>query len=156
MRIRAARPEQLSSSGEFVRLILMPPTSRRLGSLLDVVGELVRAGVTLRTAKKVVEELASGRTAYVEAPRVANYERLKREFMSQNIATYQMKPRKVDIRALRERMGISQEAFAGRYGLDVSTLRNWEQGRTEPDGPAAVLLQLIDRNPDEVVKLLAS
>lgn len=124
--------------------------------MLEVAGELVRAGVPLRTAKKTVEELANGRTAYVEAPKVANYERLKRNFMSQNIATYQLKPRKVDIRALRERIGISQEAFAGRYGLDVATLRNWEQGRTEPDGPAATLLQLIDRNPDEVVKLLAS
>ena len=64
--------------------------------------------------------------------------------------------RTVDVKALRARLGISQEAFAGRYGIEVATLRNWEQGRTTPDGPAATLLQLIDRDPDKIVELLAS
>lgn len=64
--------------------------------------------------------------------------------------------RSVDVKALRARLGISQEAFAGRYGIDVATLRNWEQGRTTPDGPAATLLHLIDRDPDKIVELLAS
>jgi putative transcriptional regulator len=40
--------------------------------------------------------------------------------------------------------------------LDVATLRNWEQGRTTPEGPAATLLQLIDSDPDKVAELLAS
>jgi putative transcriptional regulator len=57
--------------------------------------------------------------------------------------------------ALRARLGISQAAFAGRYGDPV---RNWEQGqsrRTRPEGPAAVLLQVIERDPEKVVELLA-
>ncbi len=137
-------------------MILLPPASRRLGSLLDVVRLLVDAGLTLRGAKKVVDDLVSGRAAYAEAPHVADYESLRRSLMSQNVAVHQLKSRKVDVKALRARIGISQEAFAGRYGLDVATVRNWEQGRTEPEGPAATLLQLIDRDPEEVVKLLAS
>lgn len=137
-------------------MLLMPPTSRRFGSLLDVARLLVEVGVTVRGAQKVVKELVNGTTAYVEAPSVPNYDMLKRNLMSKNIAVYQLKPRKIDVKALRARLGISQEAFAGRYGLDVATVRNWEQGRTEPEGPAATLLQLIDRDPEEVVKLLAS
>jgi hypothetical protein len=50
----------------------------------------------------------------------------------------------------------SQEAFAWRYCLDAATVRNWEQGRTIPEGPAATLWQLIDRDPDKIVELLAS
>lgn len=139
-----------------MRMILLPPTSRRLGSLLDVARMLVDAGLTLRGAKKVVDDLVSSRAAYVEAPHVVDYESLRRSLMIQNVAVHQLKSRKVDVKALRARIGISQEAFAGRYGLDVATVRNWEQGRTEPEGPAATLLQLIDRDPEEVVKLLAS
>lgn len=74
----------------------------------------------------------------------------------QNLTAQPIELRRVDVKALRQRLGISQEAFAGRYGLDVATVRNWEQGRTIPEGPAAALLQLIDRDPDKIVELLAS
>ncbi len=45
-----------------------------------------------------------------------------------------------DVRAIRERTGQSQAAFAGSIGVAVATLRNWEQGRRRPQGPARVLL----------------
>lgn len=138
------------------KLILMPPTSGRLGDMFEIARQLVRAGVTPRTARKVIDQLAEGRIAYVEAPAVADYNLLKRRTMSQNVAVHRMTQRAVDVKILRARLGISQEDFAGRYGLDVATVRNWEQGRTIPEGPAAALLQLIDRDPDKIVELLAS
>jgi putative transcriptional regulator len=55
---------------------------------------------------------------------------------------------RVDVRALRERYGLTQQAFADRFGIALGTLRNWEQGRREPDGPATLLLQIIERRPD--------
>jgi DNA-binding transcriptional regulator YiaG len=137
-------------------MILVPPTSRRFGDMFEVARLLVRAGLAVRAAKKVLEELAEGKTAYVEAPSVADYAGLKQRMMSQKITVHRIELRPVDVKALRMRLGVSQEAFAGRYGIDVATLRNWEQGRTTPDGPAAVLLQLIDRDPDKVMELLAS
>ena len=133
----------------------MPPASRRFGDLFEVAHALVRAGVPLRTAKSVLDELAAGRSAYVEAPAVVDFESMKRIVAAQNVALHRIEPRAVDVKALRARLGISQEAFAGRYGLDVATLRNWEQGRTTPDGPAATLLQLIERDPEKVVEMLA-
>jgi putative transcriptional regulator len=60
------------------------------------------------------------------------------------------------VKALRARLGISQEAFAGYYGLDQSTVQNWEQGRTKPDGPAVALLHLIDKEPDSILELLST
>ncbi|MGE0119872.1 MAG: helix-turn-helix domain-containing protein [Dongiaceae bacterium] len=134
---------------------MRPPTSRHLGDAFELARLLVRAGVSVRAAKKAVDDLAFGRTGYVEATGVVDYGLLKRKMMNRNVAVHRIEARAIDVRALRARLGLSQEAFAGRYGLDVATVRNWEQGRTTPEGPAATLLQLIDRDPDKVVELLA-
>lgn len=60
----------------------------------------------------------------------------------------------LDVAALREREGLSQEAFAARYGLNVHTLRQWEQGRRLPQGPARVLLTVLEREPEAVARAL--
>jgi DNA-binding transcriptional regulator YiaG len=136
--------------------VLKPPRSRRLGDVFEVARLLVRSGVPVRAAKRVMEKLVDGTTAHVAAPAVGDYAALRRAMMAHKVKVLRVAHRKVDVRALRTRLGITQEEFAGRYGLDVATLRNWEQGRTEPEGPAAALLQLIDRDPDKVIELLAS
>jgi putative transcriptional regulator len=46
----------------------------------------------------------------------------------------------VDVKATRQRLGLSQAAFAAKFGFQAATLRSWEQGRTYPDGAARVLL----------------
>ena len=56
----------------------------------------------------------------------------------------------IDIRAGRLGLGLSQAAFAAKFGFQPATLRNWEQGRTRPDGPARVLLAVIARHPEAV------
>lgn len=56
----------------------------------------------------------------------------------------------VDVRQVRRRLGLSQTAFAAKFGFQAATLRNWEQGRTRPDGPARVLLAVIARHPEAV------
>jgi putative transcriptional regulator len=61
-----------------------------------------------------------------------------------------------DVRAVRERLGLSQEAFAARFHLSLRTVQEWEQGRRVPDGPARVLLQVIDREPEAAARALAS
>ena len=56
----------------------------------------------------------------------------------------------IDVGAVRKRLGLTQAAFAAKFGFQASTLRNWEQGRTRPDGPARVLLAVIARHPEAV------
>ena len=56
----------------------------------------------------------------------------------------------IDVRARRQRLRLSQAAFAAKFGFQPATLRNWEQGRTRPDGPARVLLAVIARHPEAV------
>ncbi len=60
-----------------------------------------------------------------------------------------------DVGAIRKRTGLSQAAFARQIGVSVGTLRNWEQGRRCPDGPARVLLALLDKDPGIVARTLA-
>jgi putative transcriptional regulator len=52
-----------------------------------------------------------------------------------------------DIAALRRFVGLTQEAFARAVGISVHTLRNWEQGRRKPEGPAIALLRIAARHP---------
>jgi len=63
-------------------------------------------------------------------------------------------PRAVDVSAIRRRTGLSQAAFSQRIGVSAGTLRNWEQGRRSPDGPARVLLAMLARNPKIVEEML--
>ena len=60
----------------------------------------------------------------------------------------------VDVPAIHHRTGLSQAAFSRRIGVSPETLRNWEQGRRSPKGPARVLLAMLDRNPRIVEETL--
>jgi putative transcriptional regulator len=52
-----------------------------------------------------------------------------------------------DVAALRRFVGLTQTKFAKAMGISVHTLRNWEQGRRQPDGPAIALLRIAARHP---------
>ena len=52
------------------------------------------------------------------------------------------------VRQVRARCGLTQAAFAERIEVPIETVRNWEQGKRSPRGPARALLKLIDRVPD--------
>jgi putative transcriptional regulator len=60
----------------------------------------------------------------------------------------------IDIRALREKLGLSQSEFADRYQIALRTLQQWEQGRCVPDGPARAYLKVIAHNPGAVQRAL--
>ena len=70
-------------------------------------------------------------------------------------ATYRVHvPKTVDVRAIRGRMGLTQAAFAERFGFAIGTLRDWEQGRSQPEANARVLLKVIDKEPEAVQRAL--
>ena len=64
-------------------------------------------------------------------------------------------PGSIDVRAIRERLGLSRPAFAERFGLAVAAVRDWEQGLRRPDPAARVLLMVIGRSPDTVAEAVA-
>lgn len=62
----------------------------------------------------------------------------------------------IDVRAIREKLGLSRAAFGERFGLAVTAVRDWEQGRRRPDPAARVLLMVIGRSPDVVAEVVAN
>lgn len=61
-----------------------------------------------------------------------------------------------DVAAIRAKSGLSQRDFAQSIGVAVGTLKGWEQGRRRPEGPARVLLALIDKRPSIIQDELGS
>ena len=61
-----------------------------------------------------------------------------------------------DIKAIRRKYGLSQIAFARRFGFSVRTIQQWEQGRAVPDRPARILLRVVETSPRAVERALAS
>ena len=65
-------------------------------------------------------------------------------------------PEEIDAAAIRKVSGLSQEKFAKRIGVAPSTLKQWEQGRRVPTGPAKVLLAMLAKNPRVVEETLSA
>jgi putative transcriptional regulator len=59
-------------------------------------------------------------------------------------------------KTMRRALGLTQEQFSERYSIPLGTLRDWEQGRSEPDAPARAYLQVIAKDPEFVRQALAS
>lgn len=64
-------------------------------------------------------------------------------------------PGGVNVRGIRAKLGLTQEAFAARFGFAVGTLRDWEQGRKRPEPATRTLLLVIERNPELVAGVVA-
>jgi putative transcriptional regulator len=72
-------------------------------------------------------------------------------------ATYRVHvPDEIDIRAIRNKLGMSQRQSAAAFGFALDAVQNWEQGRRRPEGAARAFLKVIDREPDAVRRALAA
>lgn len=60
------------------------------------------------------------------------------------------------VKVMRRALGLTQEEFSSRYQIPLGTLRDWEQGRAQPDKPARAYLKVIASDPDAVKRALAS
>ena len=61
----------------------------------------------------------------------------------------------LDVKNIRAKLGMSQNEFASAFGISVSTLRHWERGDRSPQGPALVLLNIVAKEPQTVLRALA-
>lgn len=71
-----------------------------------------------------------------------------------NLPTTDVEVENPEIKATREQLGMTQKEFAELFGVNLHTLRNWEQGRRRPEGPARVLLRIIEKEPKAVFRAL--
>jgi putative transcriptional regulator len=64
-------------------------------------------------------------------------------------------PARVNVKRIRMRLGLSQESFARTYGFALSAVRDWEQGRRQPERSARILLKVVEKEPEAVTRALA-
>jgi DNA-binding transcriptional regulator YiaG len=116
---------------------------------------LAKRHLTLRAAHEIVTRLFDTGEAVVDLPCIENVDTLVRDLLKcKVVAKPYGAPQRVDVRAIREKMEMSQEQFAVEFGLEVATVRNWEQGRSEPDTAARNFLMMIAKNPGAVRQAL--
>jgi putative transcriptional regulator len=65
-------------------------------------------------------------------------------------------PERVDVKAIRNKLGLSQASFSASFGLSLYSLRNWEQGKRQPEPAARAYLKVIEKAPETVKSALAS
>jgi putative transcriptional regulator len=63
-------------------------------------------------------------------------------------------PQKVDVKAIRNRLGLTQAKFSDTFGFSLDAIKHWEGGRRTPEAPARTLLTVIDKNPAAVLTAL--
>jgi putative transcriptional regulator len=64
-------------------------------------------------------------------------------------------PARVNVKKIRTQLGMSQVSFAQTYGFALSAVRDWEQGRRQPERSARILLKVVEKEPDAVTRALA-
>jgi len=101
-------------------------------------------GAHMKKKKKALEELLASMKATNEPASV-----------QQVVAAREAQTSALSIKELRGRTKLSQPDFAALLGVELSTLRNWEQGRRVPTGPARALLRAIRNDPQNVIRALA-
>lgn len=110
---------------------------------------LAKRGLTLLKAKRVTEELLDRGRVVVRLPLVEDEAALADELTAAGCSGFRLDRPEIDVRALRERLGLTQDQFALRYALDVDTIRNWESKRRHPDAAGLAYLGVIARLPEQ-------
>jgi DNA-binding transcriptional regulator YiaG len=114
---------------------------------------LMSYGHSLRTAHTLLNRLADRETVAVNLW-VADKVAALSAFAELGVAANVVRLPEVDQRAVRDRMGLSQAEFALRFGFELDTVQNWEQGRNEPDAATRTLLKIIEKRPEVVDEVL--
>ena len=143
-------------SGSPATFVLRLPKDRGVPRTIDGMFALARRGLTMLRAKRTIEALVEDGRVFVDLPMVEDAKAVTDDLAKAGIAAATVEPsRPLDVRRLRERLRLTREQFAARYGLEVETVRNWETGKREPDTTARSYLRVIANAPERVEEAYA-
>lgn len=115
---------------------------------------LAKRGISLLKAKRAMEELLASGRAVVLLPTVEDASTLAAELEASGVRSAMVVSDEIDVKAVRQRLGLTQEQFALRYGLDLNSVQNWEAKRRAPDAAARSYLRVIERLPESASEAL--
>lgn len=137
-------------SGSPVGLLLVWAGERRNILTINAIRALAHRGMVLLRAKRAIETMVTERRVFVMVPKVESLAALRQELAAAGVRAIALPDAAIDVVATREKLGLTQEQFAVRYGLDIDAVRNWERGRRTPDTAAQSYLRAIDADPAAV------
>lgn len=136
--------------------VLRLPPGGPVPRTIDAIHALARRGMTMLRAKRAVEAMLEDGRVFVDVPTVEDPAALAADLAAAGIAAAPVEAQgAVDVRGLRERLHLSHEQFALRYGFEAETLRGWEDGRQEMDAAARSYLRAISNAPERVEQAYA-
>jgi DNA-binding transcriptional regulator YiaG len=138
---------------------------REIAAPVSLARELIAHGLSPRAAHDAVTRLAESlaRPLHEREPvplhvrGVAEPAAFEAALAKHGVAAERRRvPEKVDVAAIRAKLGLTREAFAIRFGFDARTVEAWEQGRYRPEPATRTLLKIIERDPAIVEAVLAA
>lgn len=108
---------------------------------------LVKRWAPVLRAKRTVEAMLEHERAFIMLPKLESFEALAAELAEAGVRATTIANDDVDVKAVRERLDLTQEQFALHYGLELDAVRNWEHGRRKPDTAAQSYLRAIRNDP---------
>ena len=138
-------------SGSPVRLVLTLDDD--VAKPVSVARLLVSHSMSLRKAHDALNRLADGETVAVEL-QAEDPRELVSGFAALGVKAFPIESPQTDVRRVRKRLDLSQTEFCIRFGLELDTVQNWEQGRYRPDPAAQILLSVIEAYPECVDSVL--
>jgi DNA-binding transcriptional regulator YiaG len=145
--------ESLKSSGFPMAKLML--TADNIRQPIDVVHVLRKYGMSLRKAHDVLTRLARREVVAVELY-IDDANKLFSLLSDVGVNADLIQIPDIDVKRLRERFALSQADFALHFGLEVDTIRNWEQRRNIPDQSTRLLLKIIDSCPEVVEAALTN
>ena len=114
---------------------------------IDAILALSRRWAPMLRAKRAVEAMVEHRRAFITVPRLESFEALAAELAAAGVKVTRVVRDEIDVKAIRQRLDLTQEQFAIHYGLELDAVRNWEHGRRKPDTAAQSYLRAISNDP---------
>jgi putative transcriptional regulator len=114
---------------------------------IDAIRALSKRWTPVLRGKRAVEAMVAHKQAFVLIPRLESFEALAAELAAAGVKATRVARDDIDVKAIRQRLDLTQEQFAMHYGLELDAVRNWEHGRRKPDTAAQSYLRAISNDP---------
>ena len=154
VRLGRTRPVDRVSSGSPAVVALRPGPALEAILTISATLALVKRGMSMSKAKLAVEEALDTGRAVVLLPALEDPSILAEDMAATGMSVALVGSDEVDMRSVRERLGLTRDQFAVRYGLDVASVEGWEDGRVAPDRVIRSYLKVIRQMPVQASEAL--
>jgi putative transcriptional regulator len=138
------------SDGSSAAVLLEAAAEIRQIKTISAIRALGRRCTPILRAKRAVEAVMVDGRAFILVPKLDSIGALAAELTECGVKASRIPDADIDVKAMRERLNLTQEQFALHFGLDLDAVRNWEHGRRKPDTAARSYLRAIYNDPAAV------